>query len=508
MRKLLSLLLALLCALTLCACADVAEEEEESFEEGLVSEEQLEEEAPELLDTTFALPYLSSQTLDPVSCVDGVQQTLGSLLYEGLFTLDERFSPQPTLCTDYEYDTEELTYRFTLRSDALFSDGSPLTAADVLATLKRAQTSDRYAARLAAVASMRAEGGTLTVTLSEDNAFFPALLDIPIVKSGTENDLVPLGTGPYVFTTDASGAVLTANANWWRGGTLPLARIPLVSAKDNATAAHLFTSHNVQLLCSDLTAGDAPAVGGRIAVCEVPTSVMQFLGFNLNDPLLADAAMRSAMSAAIDRSDLAAAYLSGHATPAQFPIHPTASCYPASLEKPLSSQPLREALSEAGVSEEKPRKLTLLVNEENAFKVSVAQRIADTLCVDGLSVTLKVLPWNEYLAALSAGNFDLYYGEVRLTADWNCAPLLHTLGALNYGGCGSEETDALLAAFLAGQEGSAAAYLNDFASQTPIAPIAFKSLSVLTPDGLVAPYAPTASCVFHRVENWSFNLTK
>ncbi len=507
MKKLLSLLLVLLCALTLCACADVAEEEE-SFEEGLVSEEQLEEEAPEQIDTTFALPYLASQTLDPVSCVDGVQQTVGSLLYEGLFTLDERFEAQPTLCTGYEYDAEALVYRFTLRSDALFSDGSPLTAADVLATLRRAQESDRYAARLASIASMRAEDGTLVVTLSEDNAFFPALLDIPIVKSGTEDDLVPLGTGSYVFTADASGAALTANANWWRFGTLPLAHIPLVPAKDNATAAHLLTSHNVQLLCADLTGSDAPAVGGKFSVCDAPTSVMQFLGFNLNDPLLSEAAMRSAISAAIDRADLVAAYLSGHAAATQFPIHPASSRYPMSLEKELSLQPLREALSEAGVSEEKPRKLTLLVNEENAFKVSIAQHIADTLCVDGLSVTLKALPWNDYLAALGSGSFDLYYGEVRLTADWNCAPLLHTLGALNYGGCGSEETDALLADFLAGREGSAAAYLNAFASQTPIAPIAFKSLSVLTPEGLAEPYAPTASCVFHRIENWRFNLIK
>lgn len=49
-------------------------------------------------------------------------------------------------------------------------------------------------------------------------------------------------------------------------------------------------------------------------------------------------------------------------------------------------------------------------------------------------MTVTALPWADYTAALAAGSFDLYYGEVRLTADWNLAPLLATGGRLNYGG--------------------------------------------------------------------------
>ncbi|MBQ1242113.1 MAG: ABC transporter substrate-binding protein [Oscillospiraceae bacterium] len=501
MRKLLSLLLALLCALALTACSEV--EEEESFEEGLVSEETPAQEVQPLAQT-FALPHLSSQTLDPVTCVDGVPQTLGSLLYEGLFTLDAQFEPQPTLCVEHSYDSETLTYRFTLRDDALFSDGSPLRAADVLATLRRAQESERYAARFASVTSMRAaDAQTLVITLSEDNAFFPALLDIPIVKSGTESDLVPLGTGPYLFTNDASGAALTANPNWWRSKNLPLARIPLVSAKDNSTAAHLFAAHNVQLLCSDLTGSEPAAVGGDIALTEVSGSTMQFLGFNFANSLLSNASMRSAMSAALDRADLTSAYLLGHAEPTQFPVHPKSARYPLSLEQPLSSDAYRTALGEAGVSEEKPRKLTMIVNSENAFKVAVAERIATTLSTGGLSVTLKTLKWSDYLAALQAGNFDLYYGEVRLTADWNCTTLVHTLGSLNYGHCGSAEDDALLATFLAGTSDT---FLSRFAREVPFAPIAFKSVSVLAPQGMIETLSPTTNCVFYGIENWTFRL--
>ena len=80
------------------------------------------------LPAVFALPYLEGQPLNPLTCPDGVQQTVASLLYEGLFRLDQTFTPQPLLCASYTYDSETLTYKLTLRDGVVFSDGSPLTA--------------------------------------------------------------------------------------------------------------------------------------------------------------------------------------------------------------------------------------------------------------------------------------------------------------------------------------------------------------------------------------------
>lgn len=110
------------------------------------------------------------------------------------------------LCEHSSCDAQALTWTFALRS-AVFSDGTALTANDLLATYRRAAESARYGARFANVASMKAQDAhTLIVTLTRSSGSFPALLDIPIVKAGTENDLVPLGTGPYVYTTAADGA--------------------------------------------------------------------------------------------------------------------------------------------------------------------------------------------------------------------------------------------------------------------------------------------------------------
>lgn len=64
-----------------------------------------------------------------------MQQVVASLLYEGLFRLNTSLEPEAWLCTGYTCDDTASRYEFTLRSGVTFSDGTPLTAADVKATL-------------------------------------------------------------------------------------------------------------------------------------------------------------------------------------------------------------------------------------------------------------------------------------------------------------------------------------------------------------------------------------
>ena len=175
-----ALALALLLSLLLARCwPSPAEPDEDDFWDD--SPPPQEDDAALTPITSFALPYLQGVTLDPLTCPDGIQQTLGALLYEGLFVLDGTFAPQNVLCARYEHNDACTSYTFYLREGVVFSDGSPLTAADVLAALRRAQQSERYGARLANVASMRVSGGALVVTLSRPDSAFPALLDSPIV---------------------------------------------------------------------------------------------------------------------------------------------------------------------------------------------------------------------------------------------------------------------------------------------------------------------------------------
>ena len=449
-RRLTALALALVLALSLTGCWEAEPEPDDFWGDELPPEEQETSQREPAQISDFTLPYLSGQTFDPVTCIDGVQQTVGALLYEPLFTLDNSFAPQPVLCEHSSCDAQALTWTFALRS-AVFSDGTALTANDVLAAYRRAAESARCGARFANVASMKAQDAhTLIVTLTQANGSFPALLDIPIVKAGTENDLVPLGTGPYVYTTAADGAALTANPHW-QGSSLPLERIALAAVKDNDTALSRFASRSVHFLCLDPTGTGARTVGGAVESTDVPTAAMQYLGFNLSRTPLNDAAVRRAMSGVIDRGTLVSSLLSGHGTAAQLPIAPQDADYPKTYEYRTTAE--------------------------------------------------------EYAAALEAGSFDLYLGEVRLTADWDAGALLDAGGALNYGGFVSEQLSGLNGAFLLGGNASAERYVKGFAEETPFAPLLFKSKTVLTPSGLVDGMTPTASDPFYGFADWRFHLS-
>ncbi len=226
----------------------------------LVSQEQAEPQLEDvILPTGFTLPYLPDQTMDPVTCADGMQQVVGALLYEGLFQLDERLEPQQVLCSGYTYDPETYTYVFTLRTGVVFTDGTPLTAGDVVQTLRRAKSSARYGERLKNVASITAGEGSVTVVLTGPGTGLDALLDIPIVKAGTESAAFPTGTGPYAYSGEG-GPHLTANPHWWQSGKVPAETIGLSAAEDRDTMLYQFTSHDIQLITADLT-GTAPVSG-------------------------------------------------------------------------------------------------------------------------------------------------------------------------------------------------------------------------------------------------------
>lgn len=464
------------------------------------------------LPNNLFLPYYPTQTLDPITCADGIQQTVGALLYEGLFELDQKFQPQKVLCTSSSYDPAALTWTFTLRSGVLFSDGTALTASDVTSSLNRARTAPRYQARLSGIASVSASGAaTVTVVLSAADSQLPALLDIPIIKSGTEGNLVPTGTGPYAFSSDdKGGASLKSNSKWWRGHSQPVSSIILVAEDNRDSMLYQFSSHEIQLITADLTGTDPVSATGNISFYDADTTIFQYVGFNTSSEVFTDAALRSALSLGINRSGIVSAFLSGHAVPAQFPLSPSSSLYPADLEETYSYENYEKAMKAAGYDSGKTRGVTLIVNQENSFKLAAARQIAEELSAFDLKVTVKALPWTDYTAALADGKYDLYYGEVKLSANWNLGPLLATGGALNYGRYADPTLDLLLqeCASAAAPENAVRSVCSYLKKQAPILPVCFKRVSVLTQSGVIGNLTPTAANPFYDIGSCTIHLAK
>lgn len=506
-----SLPLLLACAL-LTGCWQTVPAESEALTP-LPSTEEPTDTTPSrtILPEIFSLPYAPDQALDPITCPDGMQQTVSSLLYEGLFRLNAQLEPELWLCESYSYTpgTEEdasCSYTFQLRSDVTFSDGTPLTADDVKATWNRARNSERYGARLAGVRSITAEETTLTVTLSSPNTGFPALLDIPIVKSGTEEAIVPTGTGPYLFSTTDTASYLVANQTWWRDENRPVDLILLAEAADRDTMLYRFTSHDVQLVTVDLTGTNPISATGNVSFQDAHTTILQYIGCNTAQAPLNNAAFRRALGMGFNRSHIVSAFLSGHGVAAQFPVSPVTGLYPTDLEQRYSLDAFTAALAECGYTAE--RTLTLLVNSENSFKVAISQHLAKTYTAAGVPVEVRALPWEEYTAAISAGDFDLYYGEVKLTADWDLSDLLGSTGTLNYSGRQDPLTDQLLSDFAAADDraGAMKSLCSHLKLQSPILPVCFKSTSVLMQTSVLENLTSTMAEPFYGLTDCTVHL--
>ena len=122
--------------------------------------------------------------------------------------------------------------------------------------------------------------------------------------------------------------------------------------------------------------------------------MLQYVGVNTSRPLLADPAVRRALSLGIDRAGLVKSFLMGHAAPAQFPVSPVSPLYPQAQEVSYFPDHFAGAMEEARLrTGTQTQTLTLIVNEENSYKVSMASRIASQLSQYDLRVTVRAMSW-------------------------------------------------------------------------------------------------------------------
>ena len=469
--------------------------------------------APERMD--FTLPYYPSASLHPITGSSRANLVLASLVYQGLFELDNTFTPHALLCSEYSVSEDGLTWTFTL-TDAVFSDGSTLTAADVVSSLELARTSTLYAGRLAEVRQISADGdGAVVLTLARPNGALPALLDIPVIRDRGDGSL-PLGTGPYAFVEDSGPLRLARQSSAPATAPAEIALSPIEGADG---LIYAFDAGEVSLVVSDLTGSNALGYSSGYEVFGYPTTTMLYVGFQTQSGPCRDALVRQAISRSFDRDTVTVSLLASHGEATCLPVSPRSDLTSAAHERSGGYDPAAaaELLSQAGYSAGEggllykgrtALSLTFVVNTDNSFKLAFAEDLAGQLTSLGVSVELKKLAWDDYLAALEQGAFDLYLGEVTLTADFDLTALLGQDGALNYGGYASAEAAAraeqLRAAQGSGRTEAAAALLDQFQADAPLAPLCFKSHAVLTQWGAVSGLEPTRQNPFYHLESLRF----
>ncbi len=482
MKKLLCLALSL--TLLFCACG-VSDIPEPDITEAAAPEEEYRPNT-----SAFGVAFASNESADPYTTPNKLNFELCGLICEPLFTVSDSFEIIPVLCSDYSYSNRE--YTFTIKKGVTFSDGSTLRPSDVEYSLRAAMEQGSYfASALSVVESIRSSNsnGYVKLRLKYDNARFPALLDIPIVKSDTRKKAFPIGTGLYAPKDDATA--LVSRDGHHSGKKPPYQVISLYDVASSDELVFEFDTHNVSLLTSDPTGTSQLVPSSTSERKNVPTTLLHYIGFNTRKPLLSDKNNRRCIARAIDRETAATGDFALMGNAAALPIHPKSALYDRNAAKNLSYDP------DTPLPFNEP--LTILVNNENSGKLAVCKRIAEALTRLGAPTTVRSLPFDEYTRALTAGDFDLYYAEVALGTDFDITRLM--AGSLNFGGFYDTSLSAGVAAYLAGDEGLSQ-FFAAFCDTVPFAPILFKDTAVYTEKNFFEKITPSSQNVYFSFCDW------
>lgn len=391
--------------------------------------------------------YSAADTFNPYTAATDINRQLCRLLYEPLLKTDNSYNISYSLAQSAEVKGKECTV--TLKS-RYFSDGSALTADDVVYSFNLAKKSNtEYAYKLyEALSATARDSKTVIIKLDRADPYFANTLDFPIIKKGsdtrTDADGVthpPIGCGRFKLN-DSEDKLITNEHD--PGKNRVIKEIRLINAPDSEAVGHYVEIGAADMYYSDISDGNILRMSGKKV--NINLNHLIYIGANLSDEQLSLNALRQAISSGLDRKEICRDGYFNNALPANGFFNPAWEAVKSvqninlQANKEITIENLEEIgynkLDSAGVRTNgagKKLKFELLVNKENRLRVSAARIIAKRLFEYGISVNVAEKSFADYTAALSSGNFQLYLAEVAITPNMDISSLVTEGGSAAYG---------------------------------------------------------------------------
>lgn len=242
-------------------------------------------------------------------------------LYDVLTVPGANGTVQPRLARSWTSEENATRWRFELRQDAVFTDGKPVRAADVLHSLRRiAAKAAQNGGRLGTVdiAKSAADGDhAVVLRTTQPDADLPRTLAgvTFVVPDGVESFERPVGSGPFILSTvDGQTAALVRNDRWW-GQRPHVDRLEIRGFADPQALAAAVTSGEV-----DVAANVSPAAAktaertGNLVVSKRPGATTYPMLMRLDKAPFDRPEVRRAVKLAVDRQALVDGVLLGYGT--------------------------------------------------------------------------------------------------------------------------------------------------------------------------------------------------
>jgi peptide/nickel transport system substrate-binding protein len=359
-------------------------------------------------------------------------RAVNRLLFSGLIRFDERGMPQADVAEGWGVSEDGTIYNFTIRDNAVWHDGEPVTSDDVIFTVDRMKSEGSlYPQDIKdlwdKIEVTRLNDKNLKFTLPEPYVPFIDYLTFGIlpkhlleeVQPGempdAEFNINPVGTGPYRFDHlivddgQITGVVLTVSSTYY--GRAPfLEQVVFRYYPSSAEAMEAYQQGDV-LSVSEITPDvlDAALEEPALSVYTSRLPQMTFVLFNLNNPevaFLQNASVRRALMLATNRPYIVNTLLDGQAVLTDGPILPGSWAYFDGIERfeynpdeAISLLKTEGYVIPATGGEVRGKEGTLLaftmLHPDDTLHTRIAEMIQEQWAAIGVQVELQAVPYDQ-----------------------------------------------------------------------------------------------------------------
>lgn len=382
--------------------------------------------------------------LNPLLTRVNPEYLVAEMLYSGLTRLGTDMTPVPDLAESWSPSADLSEWTFKLRSGVVFHDGTPCTAADVVAsyeaildakTASPARTNvgpiDKVVASDATtvVVKLKAPYADLPVALAYTNA---RIVPKAVIAAGLARlDREAIGTGPFrlVSYEPERQVVVARNERYWDPARPYLDRVEIVVYPDPTAEGSALMSGQ-----TDLTMLTLPTEFARlqrapgVKVMRTPSGQFCNVNFGCDTKPFDDVRVRRALALCVDRAQMVDFVTEGFGTPGN--DTPLNKAYTYFVDQPAKKPDIAAAkrlLAEAGHAG--GLKATIIASDRPAVRTQLAIALREMSKPAGFDIQVQTMPHATYLDQVwRKGNFYIGFYNMQATADAIFA-LLYTSNA-------------------------------------------------------------------------------
>ena len=478
MKNALKIIALLLCVTMLfSACGGKTPTETETTTDTTQQSVSADNDASPKGDGAISLPYNETDGLNPFFAKSNENLYICSLIFQPLFSVDKNYNTIPVIAESIVVNGTTATVN--LRTDANCRGSQPINAYDVVYSFNLAKASYGWAGYLNGISSATATSRfTVEFTLDYADVYAGAKLCFPVVKEGTADiqNAIPTGSGDYYVLENKLVSIADKSKT-----------INLYSIDTNKSSENAFKIGATDVYFSDLSNCEYIGVTGKTE--EVMLNNMVYLGLNNNNGGL-NKYVRSAIAAGLNGDDIVLSSYQGHGKAIKMPVNPSAYYYENTsaigsqgdttlAEKILDRSGFTRYSGKAKTNGAFVLSFDLIVNRDNKYRLAAAFHIADSLNKLGFYINVLPLSFADYNQRISAGNYDMYLGEVKLDGSMDLSQFFLENGKMSAGIDKSGKASTEYFRYRAGQI-TTEEYYEIFAEEYPFVPVLFRNGYVVT----------------------------